>query len=165
MQESVLFSESIARNIAVSDGPADENRIVEAARTAGILDYIMSLPLKFNTVVGNSGKGLSQGQKQRLLIARAVYKNPDFLILDEATNSLDAYNENVIVNNLENFCKDRTVLIVAHRLSTIRNADCILVMENGNIVESGSHQKLLDLQGHYYNLVSKQLEQIQLRAV
>lgn len=160
MQESVLFSESIARNIAVSDGPADERRLIEASRTAGILDYIMSLPLKFNTVVGNSGKGLSQGQKQRLLIARAVYRNPDFMVLDEATNSLDAYNESVIVRNLENFYKDRTVLVVAHRLSTVRNADCILVMENGSIVEAGTHSELLRKRGHYYNLVSKQLEQV-----
>ena len=160
MQDSVIFSESIARNIAVKDGPIDEDRLIDAARTACILDYIMSLPLKFNTIIGNSGKGLSQGQKQRLLIARAIYRNPDFLILDEATNSLDACNENIIVGNLERFCKDRTVLIVAHRLSTIRNADRILVMDKGDIVESGTHSELLKKKGYYFNLISKQLEQI-----
>lgn len=160
MQDSVIFSESIARNIAVADGPIDEVRLYEAARTACILDYIMSLPLKFNTIVGNSGKGLSQGQKQRLLLARAVYRNPDFLILDEATNSLDAFNENMIVRNLDKFYKERTVLVVAHRLSTIRNADRIIVMDKGCVVECGTHQELIEMKGSYFNLVSKQLENI-----
>lgn len=158
MQDSVIFSESIARNVAMTDGPIDEERLLEATRTARILDYIMSLPLKFNTVVGNSGKGLSQGQKQRLLIARAIYRNPDFLILDEATNSLDARNENSIVENLEVFLKRRTALIVAHRLSTVKNADRIIVMDQGRIVEDGTHKDLLERRGQYYELVSKQLE-------
>lgn len=128
MQDGVIFSESIVRNIAVIDGTIDRLRVEEAARIACIDDYIMSLPLKYDTKVGRNGMGLSQGQKQRLLIARAVYKNPDFLILDEATNSLDAKNERMIVDNLDKFCKGRTVLVVAHRLSTVMSADQIVVL-------------------------------------
>lgn len=152
------FSESIARNIAVDDGDIDKERMVNAAETACIKDYIMSLPLKFDTKIGRDGTGLSQGQKQRILIARAVYKNPDFIFLDEATNSLDANNERKIVENLDRFCKDRTVIIVAHRLSTVRNADKIIVIDKGRVAETGTHETLTRQKGLYYELVKNQLE-------
>ncbi|CCZ14188.1 bacteriocin-processing peptidase [Prevotella sp. CAG:487] len=158
MQNGVIFSESIARNIAVDDGDIDKERMVNAAETACIKDYIMSLPLKFDTKIGRDGTGLSQGQKQRILIARAVYKNPDFIFLDEATNSLDANNERKIVENLDRFCKDRTVIIVAHRLSTVRNADKIIVIDKGRVAETGTHETLTRQKGLYYELVKNQLE-------
>lgn len=158
MQEGVIFSESIARNIAVDDGEVDVARLEQAARIANIHDYVMGLPLKYNTLIGRDGVGLSQGQKQRILIARAVYKNPDFIFLDEATNALDAKNEKVIVENLNEFYKGRTVVIVAHRLSTVRNADQIIVLDNGKVVETGNHAFLIEKQGTYYNLVKNQLE-------
>lgn len=158
MQEGVIFSESIARNIAVDDGEVDVARLEQAARIANIHDYVMGLPLKYNTLIGRDGVGLSQGQKQRILIARAVYKNPDFIFLDEATNALDAKNEKVIVENLNEFYKGRTVVIVAHRLSTVRNADQIIVFDNGKVVETGNHAFLIEKQGTYYNLVKNQLE-------
>ncbi len=158
MQDGVIFSESIARNIAVSDGDIDEARLEEAARTACIHDYIMSLPLKYNTKIGRDGVGLSQGQKQRILIARAVYRNPDYIFLDEATNSLDARNEREIVSNLSRFYRGRTVVVVAHRLSTVRDADNIIVLDAGRIVESGNHDSMIAARGHYYNLVKNQLE-------
>ena len=158
MQESVLFSESIARNIAVSDDEPDPERLEEAARIACIHDYVISLPMKYDTMIGPDGMGLSQGQKQRVLIARAVYKNPDFIFLDEATNSLDAHNERQIVDNLQKFYEGRTVVVVAHRLSTVRNADRIIVMEKGRVVEAGTHQELVAAQGTYFNLVRNQLD-------
>ncbi|MDE7179745.1 MAG: peptidase domain-containing ABC transporter [Muribaculaceae bacterium] len=158
MQESVLFSESIARNIAVSDDEPDPERLEEAARIACIHDYVISLPMKYDTMIGPDGMGLSQGQKQRVLIARAVYKNPDFIFLDEATNSLDAHNERQIVDNLQKFYEGRTVVVVAHRLSTVRNADRIIVMEKGRVVEAGTHQQLVAAQGAYFNLVRNQLD-------
>lgn len=158
MQDGVIFSESIARNIAVGDGDIDVERLENAARIACIHEYVMSLPLKYNTLIGLDGTGISQGQKQRILIARAVYKNPDFIFLDEATNSLDAENERHIVENLEKFYKGKTVVIVAHRLSTVRNADNIVVVSNGTIVESGSHDNLVSQRGAYFNLVKNQLE-------
>lgn len=158
MQNGVIFSESIARNIAVDDGDIDKERMVNAAETACIKDYIMSLPLKFDTKIGRDGTGLSQGQKQRILIVRAVYKNPDFIFLDEATNSLDANNERKIVENLDRFCKDRTVIIVAHRLSTVRNADKIIVIDKGRVAETGTHETLTRKKGLYYELVKNQLE-------
>jgi len=158
MQDGVIFSESIARNIAVSDGDIDEARLEEAARTACIHDYIMSLPLRYNTKIGRDGVGLSQGQKQRILIARAVYRNPDYIFLDEATNSLDARNEREIVSNLSRFYHGRTVVVVAHRLSTVRDADNIIVLDAGRIVESGNHDSMIAARGHYYNLVKNQLE-------
>lgn len=158
MQNGVIFSESIARNIAVDDSDIDKERMVNAAETACIKDYIMSLPLKFDTKIGRDGTGLSQGQKQRILIARAVYKNPDFIFLDEATNSLDANNERKIVENLDRFCKDRTVIIVAHRLSTVRNADKIIVIDKGRVAETGTHETLTRQKGLYYELVKNQLE-------
>lgn len=158
MQDGVIFSESIGRNIAVSDGDIDRERLENAARIACIHDYVMSLPLKYNTIIGNEGIGLSQGQKQRILIARAVYKNPDFIFLDEATNSLDASNERAIVDNLGHFYNGRTVVVVAHRLSTVKNADQIIVMDNGEIAEIGNHDSLIANKGVYYNLVRNQLE-------
>ena len=158
MQDGVIFSESIARNIAVDDGEVDVDRLEQAARIANIHDYVMSLPLKYNTLIGRDGVGLSQGQKQRILIARAVYKNPSFIFLDEATNALDAKNERAIVENLDRFYQGRTVVVVAHRLSTVKNADQIIVLDNGKVVETGNHASLIEKQGAYYNLVKNQLE-------
>ncbi|MDE7154874.1 MAG: ATP-binding cassette domain-containing protein, partial [Muribaculaceae bacterium] len=152
MQEGVIFSESIARNIAVDDNEIDVDRLEQAARIANIHEYVMSLPLKYNTLIGRDGVGLSQGQKQRILIARAVYKQPDFIFLDEATNSLDATNEREIVDNLSQFYRGRTVIIVAHRLSTVRDADCIVVLNKGRVVETGNHEWLTAARGAYYNL-------------
>ena len=158
MQDGVIFSESIARNIAVDDGDIDKERLLKAARIACIHDYVMSLPLKYNTKIGRDGVGLSQGQRQRILIARAVYKNPDYIFLDEATNSLDANNERAIVENLGMFYHGKTVVIVAHRLSTVRNADLIVVIDHGRVVETGNHETLTAKRGAYYNLVKNQLE-------
>ena len=158
MQDGVIFSESIARNIAVDDGDIDKDRLLKAAQIACIHEYIMSLPLKYNTKIGRDGIGLSQGQKQRILIARAVYKNPDYIFLDEATNSLDANNERAIVENLDKFYRGKTVVIVAHRLSTVKNADQIVVIDHGKVVETGNHETLTAKRGAYYNLVKNQLE-------
>lgn len=158
MQDGVIFSESIARNIAVNDEEVDIARLEQAAKIANIHDYVMGLPLKYNTIIGRDGVGLSQGQKQRILIARAVYKNPDFIFLDEATNALDAKNERAIVENLDEFYKGRTVIVVAHRLSTVKNADQIIVVDGGKIVEIGNHNSLIEKRGAYYNLVKNQLE-------
>lgn len=158
MQDGVIFSESIARNIAVDDGDIDIVRLEKAAKIANIHDYVMGLPLKYNTQIGRDGVGLSQGQKQRILIARAVYKDPDFIFLDEATNALDAKNERAIVENLDEFYKGRTVVVVAHRLSTVKNADQIIVLDGGKVVETGNHTSLIEKKGAYYNLVKNQLE-------
>lgn len=158
MQDGVIFSESIARNIAVDDSDIDKEKLLKAAEIANIKDYVMNLPLKFNTVIGRDGIGLSQGQKQRILIARAVYKNPEYIFLDEATNALDANNEKVIVENLNEFYKGKTVIVVAHRLSTVKNADQIIVIDNGKIVETGNHISLIQNKSAYYNLVKNQLE-------
>ena len=158
MQDGAIFSESIARNIAVDDGEIDKGRLQKAAEIACINDYVMGLPLKYNTKIGRDGVGLSQGQKQRILIARAVYKNPDYIFLDEATNSLDANNERMIVEHLDEFFKGKTVVIVAHRLSTVKNADQIVVLDKGKVVEIGNHEELTQKRGAYYNLVKNQLE-------
>ena len=158
MQDGVIFSESIARNIAIDDGEVNVERLEQAAGIANIHDYVMSLPLKYNTKIGRDGVGLSQGQKQRILIARAVYKNPDYIFLDEATNALDAKNERVIVENLNEYYKGRTVVVVAHRLSTVKNADQIVVIDNGKIVEKGTHSELIEKQSIYFHLVKNQLE-------
>lgn len=158
MQDGVIFSESIARNIAVDDGEINGERLLQAVEIANIKDYIMGLPLKYNTLIGRDGIGLSQGQKQRILIARAVYKNPHYIFLDEATNALDANNERVIVENLNRFYKGKTVVVVAHRLSTVKNADQIIVIEKGKIVEIGTHDELAQKRGAYYNLVKNQIE-------
>ena len=158
MQDGVIFSESIARNIAVDDDDIDMERLVAAAEIANVQDFVMALPLRYDTKVGRDGVGLSQGQKQRILIARAVYKNPKFILLDEATNSLDASNERAIVEKLNTFYKGRTVVVVAHRLSTVKNADQIIVLDKGKVVETGNHLSLTAKRGAYYNLVKNQLE-------
>ena len=158
MQDGFIFSDTIANNIAVSDEYVDKERLLHSVKTANIQEDIESLPLGYNTKIGKEGVGLSQGQKQRILIARAVYKNPEFIFFDEATNSLDANNEKVIMENLEQFFKGRTVVVVAHRLSTVKNADQIVVLDKGAIVEKGTHTELTKKQGAYYHLVKNQLE-------
>lgn len=158
MQDGVIFSDTIARNIAAADGEIDHERLINAARMANIHDYVESLPLKYDTLIGADGNGLSQGQKQRILIARAVYRDPAFIMLDEATNALDAANERVIVENLADFYRGRTVVVVAHRLSTVRDADLIVVMEEGRVAETGSHDELVARRGAYWRLVRNQLE-------
>ncbi len=158
MQDGFIFSDTIGRNIAVSEEIIDKEKLLNAAKIANIQDFIESLPLGYNTRIGNDGHGLSQGQYQRILIARAVYKNPLYLYFDEATNALDANNEKVIMENLEKIFQDKTVVIVAHRLSTVRNADQIIVLEKGRIIETGTHQDLTKLKGAYYELVKNQLE-------
>jgi len=158
MQDGVIFSESIERNIAVEDKEIDRQRLIYAAKSSCIDDYIQSSPMGYNTIIGSEGDGLSQGQKQRILIARAIYKNPDILFLDEATNALDATNEQNIVNNLSDFFKGKTVVVVAHRLSTVRNADNIVVLDHGKIIEQGKHNELIKLRGTYYQLIKNQLE-------
>jgi ATP-binding cassette subfamily B protein len=158
MQDGFIFSDTIAANIAVGVDKIDKKQLANAAQTANIQEFVNSLPLKYNTKIGMEGKGISQGQKQRILIARAVYKNPEFLFFDEATNALDANNERVIMENLEQFFVGKTVVIVAHRLSTVKNADKIIVLDNGKIVEEGTHLELTARRGAYYTLVKNQLE-------
>jgi ATP-binding cassette, subfamily B, bacterial len=131
---------------------------LEAAKIANVQEFVDSLPLSYNTKIGGEGHGLSQGQKQRILIARAAYSNPDYLFFDEATNALDANNERSIMEKLEKFFKGRTVVVVAHRLSTVKNADQIIVLDKGKIVEKGTHQELTKLKGEYFHLVKNQLE-------
>ncbi|MDC6362872.1 MULTISPECIES: peptidase domain-containing ABC transporter [Flavobacteriaceae] len=158
MQEGYIFNDTIAQNIAVGADMIDEKRLRNSVKIANIQDYIAGLPLGFNTKIGLEGTGLSTGQKQRLLIARAVYKNPDFLFFDEATSALDANNEKKIMENLDGFFVDKTVVIIAHRLSTVKNASQIVVLDNGKIVEIGNHKELTKQKGSYYNLVKNQLE-------
>jgi ATP-binding cassette subfamily B protein len=158
MQDGFIFSDTIAKNIAVSDEIVDKERLVNAAQIANIQEFVDTLPLGFNTKIGGDGHGLSQGQKQRILIARAAYSNPEYIFFDEATNALDANNERTIMEKLETFFKGRTVVVVAHRLSTVKNADQIVVLHKGKIVEIGTHKELTDLRGDYYNLVKNQLE-------
>lgn len=158
MQEGYIFNDTIANNIALGVESIDREKLKHAVFVANILEFINSLPLRFNTKIGNSGVGLSTGQKQRILIARAVYKNPDYLFFDEATSALDANNEKVIMNNLNEFFKGKTVVVIAHRLSTVKNADQIIVLEKGKIIELGNHAELTSQRGAYYELVKNQLE-------
>ena len=158
MQDGFLFHETIASNIAPGNDDIEDERMIRAAEIANIRGFIESLPLGYNTKIGTNGHGLSEGQMQRLLIARVVYKNPEIIVFDEATNSLDANNEKAIVENLSGFFKGKTVIIVAHRLSTVRNADKIVVLDNGRIAETGTHDSLVASRGPYYNLVRNQLE-------
>jgi ATP-binding cassette, subfamily B, bacterial len=158
MQEGYIFSDSIAGNIGVMDDLPDAEKIEQSVNTANIGDFIDTLPLRYNTQIGIQGHGLSTGQKQRILIARAVYKNPDYIFFDEATNALDAKNERVIMENLDRFFQGRTVVVVAHRLSTVKKADQIVVLEKGQIVEKGTHKELVAKRGAYFNLVKDQLE-------
>ena len=158
MQDGFIFSDSIANNIGESDETVDKAKLLHAVKMANIQEFIESLPLAYNTKIGSQGNNLSQGQKQRLLIARAVYNNPDFLFFDEATNALDANNERVIMENMNQFFKGRTVVVVAHRLSTVKNADQIIVLEKGELLEQGTHEELVANKAAYYNLVKNQLE-------
>ncbi len=158
MQEGYIFSDTIANNISESDDFVNYKKVLSSIHTANISDFIQSLPLGLNTMIGAAGNSLSQGQKQRVLIARCVYKNPDFLFFDEATNALDANNEKIIMENLDTFLKGRTSIVVAHRLSTVKNADQIIVLEKGEIVEQGTHETLVAKRGYYFTLVKNQLE-------
>lgn len=158
MQDGFVFSDSIARNIAVGEETVDRERLWNAAQIANIHEFVETLPLGYNTKIGPDGHGLSQGQRQRILIARAVYKDPEFIFFDEATSSLDANNERVIMENLQEFFKGRTVVVIAHRLSTVKNADQIIVLEAGHLVECGNHTDLVQRQGSYYELIKNQLE-------
>jgi ATP-binding cassette, subfamily B, bacterial len=158
MQEGYIFNDTIAKNIAVGEDYVDTKKLIHAVDVANVSDYIDGLPLGYNTKIGNEGSGLSTGQKQRLLIARAVYKNPKYLFFDEATSALDANNEMVIMKKLDTFFTDKTAVVIAHRLSTVKNAHQIVVLDKGKIVEVGTHKELVKLKGNYYHLVKNQLE-------
>jgi ATP-binding cassette subfamily B protein len=157
-QEGYIFNDTIAANIALGYDDIDYQQLMVAAQVANIQEFVEGLPLSYNTRIGNEGVGLSTGQKQRLLIARAVYKNPDFLFFDEATSALDARNERIIIENLQRYYVNKTVVVIAHRLSTVRHADQIVVMDQGQVAELGTHAHLLAQRGLYYNLVKNQLE-------
>ena len=157
MQDGYIFSDTIARNIATKDEVIDMTRVEYASKVANIFDTVKSLPLKYETFIGAEGQGLSQGQRQRLLIARAVYNNAPFIFFDEATNSLDANNEKAIVEQLHSYYDGKTVLIVAHRLSTVQSADFIVVLDSGQVVETGTHNSLISERKYYYELVKNQL--------
>jgi len=158
MQDGFIFGDTIAQNIALGYEQIDMQRLQHAVFIANIKDFIENLPLSYNTKIGSAGVGLSVGQKQRILIARAVYKNPEYIFFDEATSALDANNESVIMKNLDDFFMNKTVVIVAHRLSTVKNADQIIVLDKGKIIETGNHEILTNKRGAYYHLVKNQLE-------
>ena len=158
MQDGYIFSDTISTNIAVDGQRIDEERLLHAVRVANIQDYVKKLPLGFTTKIGNTGVGLSGGQRQRIFIARAVYKDPHYIFFDEATSALDANNERVIMNNLNQFFQGKTVVVIAHRLSTVKNADQIIVLEQGRVKETGDHRQLVDQRGRYFELVKNQLE-------
>ena len=158
MQEGYIFNDTIAGNVAVGEEVIDKQKLVNALEVANMRDFVESLPLAYNTKIGMEGVGLSTGQKQRLLIARAVYKDPKFLFFDEATSALDANNEKTIMENLNLFFKDKTVVVIAHRLSTVKRAHQIVVLDKGLVVETGNHRQLVETKGHYYELVKNQLE-------
>lgn len=158
MQEGYVFNDTIANNIAVGEDYIDKQKLRKAVEIANIKDFVESLPLSYNTKIGNEGVGISGGQKQRLFIARAVYKSPEYIFFDEATSALDANNEKIIMENLEQFFKGKTAIVIAHRLSTVKHADKIIVLDRGNVVEEGNHTELVALKGEYYRLVKNQLE-------
>jgi ATP-binding cassette subfamily B protein len=158
LQDSYLFATTIAKNIALGDDTVDYQKLYHAVGVANARDFIEQLPMSYNTKIGPDGHGLSMGQRQRVLIARAVYADPEFLFFDEATNSLDANNEKMILSNLQSFFSNRTVIVVAHRLSTVKNADQIVVLNNGRMIEKGNHSDLVHLRGEYFTLVKNQLE-------
>lgn len=158
MQDGHIFSDTIERNIATNDENINHTKMQKALQTANITAFVNDLPLGLRTKIGASGNGISGGQKQRILIARAVYKNPHFILFDEATSSLDAENEKIIHNNLQEFFEGKTVIVIAHRLSTVKNADQIIVLKHGNIVEQGTHESLVKKKSDYFSLVKNQLE-------
>ena len=158
MQDGYVFNDTIAENIAVGEDYIDKQKLRKAVEIANIKDFIENLPLSYNTKIGNEGVGVSGGQKQRLFIARAVYKSPDYIFFDEATSALDANNEKIIMENLEKFFKGKTAIVIAHRLSTVKHADKIIVLDKGKVVEEGNHKELVALRGEYYRLVKNQLE-------
>jgi ATP-binding cassette subfamily B protein len=158
MQDGFIFSDTIANNIALGDEYIDKEKLLKSVNVSNVRDFIESLPNSYNTLIGAHGHILSGGEKQRILIARAVYRNPEFLFIDEGTSSLDAAHEKMIIDNLQDFFRDKTVVVVAHRLSTVKNAGQIVVLDNGKIAEKGRHDELIDSKGHYYNLVRNQLE-------
>lgn len=157
LQDSAIFSESIVYNVSLNNNP-DMKLFVQSLKLANIYDFVKSLPLCENTIIGDLGQDLSQGQKQRILIARQIYKNPEYIFFDEATNSLDAENEKIIMHNINQYFKGKTFVVVAHRLSTVKNADQIVVIDKGKIAEVGKHDDLLKNKGRYYELVQNQLE-------
>jgi ATP-binding cassette subfamily B protein len=158
MQDGYIFADTIAGNIALGHEEINKNKLINAAKMACIDDFIDQLPLGYNTKIGAEGLSLSGGEKQRILIARAIYNDPDYLFIDEGTSSLDASNEKKIMENLETVFKGKTVVIVAHRLSTVKNADQIVLLEKGEIMEQGSHDQLTKMKGRYYELIRNQLE-------
>jgi len=158
MQESYVFNDTIANNIAIGEDAIDKQKLRKAIEIANIQDFIESLPLSYNTKIGNEGMGVSGGQKQRLFIARAVYKSPEYIFFDEATSALDANNEKIIIENLNQFFKGKTAIVIAHRLSTVKHADKIIVLDKGMVVEEGNHNELVAKKGEYYRLIKNQLE-------
>ena len=158
MQDGYIFSDSLARNISMGEDDIDMSKLEEVTKIAQLREFVDGLPMGFNTKIGANGQGLSQGQKQRILIARALYKDPSFLFFDEATNALDAKNEKLILGNLEHYFQGKTVVVVAHRLSTVRNADKIVVLDKGKICEIGTHEELIAKKGIYFQLIRDQLE-------